>query len=62
MSDWEPIATAPFDRDLELAVVDGDGVHALVFPSRRLPQGWQNALTRRTIDLQPTHWRDWQDR
>jgi hypothetical protein len=62
MSDWEPIATAPFDRDLELAVVDCDGVHALVFPSRRRAEGWLNALTRRAIDLRPTHWRDWQDR
>ncbi len=27
---WLPIASAPLDRDLELAVVDHDGVHALV--------------------------------
>jgi hypothetical protein len=28
---WEPIASAPFGRDLELAVLDYDGAHALVF-------------------------------
>jgi hypothetical protein len=30
---WQPIATAPFDRDLELAVIDASGEHALAFPS-----------------------------
>jgi hypothetical protein len=35
--EWQPIATAPFDRDLELAVFDTAGqVHALVFPCRRI--------------------------
>jgi len=24
--DWQPIATAPFDRDLELAVIENDGI------------------------------------
>src|SRR5262249_36522194 len=33
--EWQPVATAPFDRDLELAVIDYDGPHALVFPCRR---------------------------
>jgi len=38
--DWKPIDTAPFDRDLELAVIDGAGVHALSFSCvfRRLGQ------------------------
>ena len=35
--DWQPISTAPFDRDLELAVFDTAGqVHALMFPCRRI--------------------------
>jgi hypothetical protein len=29
---WLQIDTAPFDRDLELAVIDKDEVHAVVFP------------------------------
>ena len=28
---WLSIETAPFDRDLELAVIDFDGAHPLVF-------------------------------
>jgi len=31
---WQPIRIAPFDIDLELAVIDGDGPHTLVFPCR----------------------------
>jgi hypothetical protein len=38
--EWKPISTAPFDRDLELAVIDTDGPHALVFPCRRTLGGW----------------------
>src|SRR5215467_3742711 len=33
---WHAISTAPFDRDLELAVLDTHGPHALVFPCRRI--------------------------
>ena len=29
---WEQVSSAPFDQDLELAVCDRDGAHALVFP------------------------------
>jgi hypothetical protein len=60
--DWEGIATAPFDRDLELAVLDFDGTHALVFPCRRLVDGWIDAGSKKRIELSPTHWRDWRPR
>jgi hypothetical protein len=57
--DWQPIATAPFDRDLGLAVFDtAGGAHALVFPCRRLIQHWTQAKTK---DVHPTHWRVWQE-
>lgn len=56
---WRPINTAPFDCDLELAVIDGDGAHALVFPCRRILGGWLNALTKARIEVSPTHWREW---
>ncbi len=61
--EWKPISTAPFDRDLELVVInyDGtriyDGTHALVFPARRILGSWINAETKERIEVYPTHWR-----
>jgi hypothetical protein len=60
--DWQPISKAPFDRDLELAVINYDGTHVLAFPCRRILGGWVNAETRQRIDVQPTHWREWQSK
>lgn len=59
--EWNPIASAPFDRDLELAVIDYEGIHALVFPCRRILRGWVDSGTKKQIaNLRPTHWREWQ--
>lgn len=61
-ADWQPIATAPFDRDLRLAVIDRQGVaHALVFPCRRILGGWLKAETNARIDVDPTHWQEWME-
>ncbi len=61
-ADWQPIATAPFDRDLRLAVLDQEGVaHALVFPCRRILGGWLKAETKARIDVDPTHWQEWNE-
>ncbi len=58
--DWKPIDTAPFDRDVELAVIDADGKHALTFPCRRTIGGWVNAVTKKQLYfVLPTHWRVW---
>jgi hypothetical protein len=59
--EWEPISTAPFDRDLELAVFDKTGTaQALVFPCRRILSGWIDSATKKRIEVNPTHWREWQ--
>ena len=61
--EWKSISTAPFDRDVELAVIDYDGFHALIFPCRRILGGWIDAETRERLDdVQPTHWREWVER
>lgn len=60
MCDWQTATTAPFDRDLELAVIDRTGTHALVFPCRRIVGGWMKAETRERLEVHPTHWREWQ--
>jgi len=59
---WQPVSTAPFDRDLELAVVDKDEPHALAFPCRRIPGGWLNAESKKWIGVRPTHWRQWNEK
>jgi hypothetical protein len=56
---WQPISTAPFDRDLELAVIDRAEPHSLVFPCHRVLDGWANAKTMKLVDVRPTHWRQW---
>ncbi len=62
LDDWKPIATAPFDRDLELAVIERSGIHSLVFACRRIVGGWVNATTRERVPVHPTHWRDWAEK
>ena len=58
---WQPVPSAPFDRDLELAVIDHHGTHTLAFACRRVLHGWVDAETNELIDgLRPTHWREWQ--
>jgi hypothetical protein len=57
--EWKPVSTAPFDRELELAVIDQEGPHALAFACRRGDGGWIDAKTRRIIEVDPTHWRYW---
>ena len=59
ISMWQHVSTAPFDRDLELAVIDNDGQHVLVFPCRRISNGWIKVDTKERLDVRPTHWREW---
>jgi hypothetical protein len=61
MTDWQPVSTAPFDRDLEVAVVAVRSEHALLFPCRRILGGWIHAETKKKIEVYPTHWREWRD-
>jgi hypothetical protein len=56
---WQDASTAPFDRDLELAVIDKAGTHALIFPCRRTFGGWIDAKTKQRLNVEPTHWREW---
>jgi hypothetical protein len=56
---WLKIDSAPFDRDLEVAVIDYDGPHLVVFPCRRVLGGWVKAATRARVNIHPTHWREW---
>jgi hypothetical protein len=52
---------APFDRDLELAVIDGRTTRLIAFPCRRVTDtSWLDVETnKRVYYIRPTHWRDW---
>jgi len=56
---WHRVSTAPFDCDLELAVIDATGIRTVAFPCRRVLGGWIKAESKRSIKLRPTHWREW---
>ena len=56
--DWRRAAVAPFDRDLELAVIGARGICPISFPCRRILTGWVSAKTREPLDVNPTHWRE----
>jgi hypothetical protein len=56
---WETISTAPFGRDHELAVIEGNHVHPLIFACRRAPDGWTKVQTLERVIVSPTHWRPW---
>ena len=42
-----------------MTLINKDGVHALVFPCRRVVGAWINAETKAVLELRPTHWRTW---
>ena len=60
---WHHVNSAadiPTDRDLRLAVIEGNGsVHALVFPCRRVDDAWVDARLGRRVEVYPTHWEEW---
>jgi len=54
------LETVPKNRDVLLAVLDHEGFHALEFPCRRRDDGlWIDITTGRSIEVRPTHWREW---
>lgn len=59
---WQKIESAPFDRKIELAVIDRDGEHVLVFPCRQIQGGWVKFESQEPIDVRPSHWRAWEEK
>jgi hypothetical protein len=59
-AEWQPTAIAPSDRDLEICVLDYDGIiHTFPLPCHKDGPNWVDARGRRHVDIQPTHWRKW---
>jgi hypothetical protein len=56
---WLPVSIAPANTDLEVCVIDKNGIHALIFPVCKDGRKWVDARTKSLIDIEPTHWRKW---
>jgi hypothetical protein len=55
-NEWREIASAPFDREIEVAVIDGDiNVHGI--SCLRHGDGWLDSETMRPTKVTATHWR-----
>jgi hypothetical protein len=54
--EWREIASAPFDRELELAVI-GNDVSVLDGSCLRHADRWLDAETLRPVTVTATHWR-----
>lgn len=57
MTYWQPIATAPFNRKVEVAVLDPDGSHRFSYRARLTHGGWLSDDIG-FIEVDPTHWRE----
>jgi hypothetical protein len=59
-AEWLPVSIAPPDGDLEVCVMDYDGiVQALAYRCHRNGAEWVDASNKKHVDIQPTHWRNW---
>jgi len=58
--EWQPILTAPINRDLEVRVADPVGHYALMCPCKLIPeQGWINSWLQTPLSHDPVEWREW---
>ena len=44
MSVWIPVEAAPFNRALQICVVEGEGVQAFGFRCQRVEDGWKVSI------------------
>ncbi len=55
---WQTIATAPFDREIEVAVLDELEYDVFAFRVRRTAAGWVVEGIDGFMFIAPTHWRE----
>lgn len=61
-SEWLPTSITPPGGDLEVCVLDFDGiVLALAYPCHMNAADWVDASNIKRVDIQPTHWRKWSE-
>jgi len=57
--EWQTVNTVPRGRDVEIAVIDSEGVFAVAHPCRLTEHGWIVAESKKWLyRVRPTHWRD----
>jgi hypothetical protein len=57
---WQPITTAPVERELKVRLQDSVGRYALLFPCRLIPgQGWINSWLETPLAADPVDWQNW---
>ena len=55
---WEPIETAPLDKEVMLLVTDGRGEpYPLPWPSKQTAVGWINSGKSNPLSVTPVMWR-----
>lgn len=60
VSEWLPVSAGVPDGDLEVGIVDYDGlIVALPYPCHRSGGDFVDAANSRRLDIQLTHWRQW---
>jgi hypothetical protein len=60
-NDWQPIASAPLDRNVQVGVTSRKGILAIFFPCRRTEAGWINAVVKAPLLHEPACWREWRE-
>jgi hypothetical protein len=55
-NDWREIASAPFDRAIEVATIEGN-TNAPGRSCLRHGDGWLDTETLRPVEISATHWR-----
>jgi hypothetical protein len=55
-NDWRELASAPFDREIELAFIDGN-INVSRGPYLRHGDVWLDVETLRPVEIAATHWR-----
>lgn len=55
-NEWRDIASAPFDREIEVAIIAGD-INLPGGSFLRHGDGWLDAETLTAVEMTATHWR-----
>lgn len=55
-NEWREIASAPFDREIDIAII-GEDINVSGGSCLRHGDGWLDAETLKPVEMTATHWR-----